>query len=300
MSGWAVGELWLKAKMYSDKASDVDQSSSDFPFWSSLSLELLGRAALSHIHPVLNADPQDEANILYALGINIASQPRSIPAHSVYLRCEKLIEDFKKPQREICDYIALKRNQEIHTGELPFEDFKLSEWLPRYYEAAAILCEAIDKSLADLLGDEIAQSAEKLIAALNKGLETSVKSMIAAHAKVFNLKPPDEQAKLRTTAEVVAQTYRRNAVGHVCPACGSRGVLAGELIKSMKPVLEEGDLIVEQVFLASQFTCTACGLNLKNINEIHWANIEPRFSLHASTSLHELYQPEYEDEYDNM
>jgi hypothetical protein len=94
MTGWTAEELWLKAKLFVEKANNVEQASSEFPFWSALSLELLARAALSNIHPVLNADPQDDANILYALGFDISSRPRSIPAHSVFIRCEKLIEGF--------------------------------------------------------------------------------------------------------------------------------------------------------------------------------------------------------------
>jgi hypothetical protein len=96
------------------------------------------------------------------------------------------------------------RNQEIHTGELPFEDLKPSEWLRRYYEVVDILCESLGHTLNDFLGPEVAASAEKLIASLNKEQESAVKSTIAAHAKVFNTKPEEEQKKLRARADLIS------------------------------------------------------------------------------------------------
>src|SRR6266404_4306098 len=98
MAMWDWNALWLKAKTFIDKANALDHDDPEFGLWSALALELLGRAALSHIHPALNADPRDEKSLFYALGLPIVEQPRSIPAHTVSARLERLINGFSKPQ----------------------------------------------------------------------------------------------------------------------------------------------------------------------------------------------------------
>jgi predicted RNA-binding Zn-ribbon protein involved in translation (DUF1610 family) len=267
-----------------------------------LALELLARAALTNIHPSLNADPQQETNIFYGFGYEIAGQPRSLPVHSVYARLERLVDGFDKPHRELCDFMGLLRNQELHTSDVPFEDLKISKWLPRYYQVVQILCGSLKKDLSDLLGLKVASQAEKLIATLNKDKETAVKSKIAAHAKVFAEKKAEEQEKLGKEAAAATKLLRHGATRQKCPACGSTGALKGELLKSLKPEFEEesAHLFMEEVFTADSFLCPACGLSLANLEEIHWAGIEPTFSQTRSTDLHELFQREYYDDYMNM
>jgi len=302
MKQWDTNGFWLKAKAYSDRANTFDHSKSDFVLWSSLALELLARAALTYVHPALNADPQQDTNLLYGFGFEISGQPRSLTAHSVYARLEKIVKGFEKPQRELCDFVGLLRNQELHTAELPFDDLKASKWLPRYYEVVKILCGLMGKRLSDLLGAEPAEHAEKIIATLNKEKESAVKGKIAAHAKVFAAKAEPEQNKLRSNAELRVLLLDAGSTKEKCPACGSTGRLHGELIKSLKPEFEEetAELLIEEVFLADSFSCPACGLTLENIEEIHLGGLEPTFNQTRSTDLHELFQPEYDGDYMNM
>lgn len=46
--------------------------------------------------------------------------------------------------------------------------------------------------------------------------------------------------------------------------------------------------------------CSPCGLTLSGLEEITYGEMEPQFKLTRSTSLHELYEPEHHQEYDNM
>ena len=68
----------------------------------------------------------------------LSPRPKSIPAHSVHLRLEKIVPGFSKAQREVCDFLALLRNQELHTSDLACVNLKESRWLPRYYEACKL------------------------------------------------------------------------------------------------------------------------------------------------------------------
>jgi hypothetical protein len=302
MRQWDPEGFWSKSKVYIDKANEADHASQEFAFWSSLALELLARAALTKVHPALNADPQQDTNLLYGFGFDIAGQPRSLPAHSVYARLEKIIPDFGKPQRELCDFVGLLRNQELHTAEIPFDSLKVSKWLPRFYEVAGILCKSLGKTHADLLGTEVSRQAEKLVATLNKEQESAVKSKVAAHSKVFSSKPPEEQKALRAEAAIATKMIGHGSSEQKCPACQSPGVLRGDLARSLKPEFEEetAELFVEEVYLANAFHCPACDLSLDNVEEINLAGLEPTFSQTRSTDLHEMFQAEYHDDHMNM
>ena len=300
MDSWDSDKLWLKAKLFMDKASALDQQSTEFALWSALALECLARSALTTVHPVLNADPREDVNLLSAFGYDVTAKPRSLPAHSVYLRLEKILLDFGRTQRELCDFVAIMRNAYLHTADLPYENLQPVRWLPRYYEVVEILNTAVGKGLADLLGDDLAESARKLIDALNEETLRSVKSRISAHKKVFESKPKNEQNQLKRASNVGSHQWLTGHERETCPACGATGVIVGDMVKEFPTRYEDEELVVDVQFLASEFSCKCCGLSLKGIEEIQHAEISTHFVETTATSLHELYEPEYYREYDNM
>lgn len=300
MNVWNSDQLWMKAKLFIDHANDHDQGSPEFAFWSALSLECIARSALTKIHPVLNADPRQDVNLLYACGYELTSQPRSLPAHSVYIRLEKTIEGFGKPQRELCDFVALLRNAYLHTAELPYENLTPTRWLPRFYETTKVLNGFLGKRMSDFLGDEVSASAEKLIKALNEEIIGAVKSKIAEHKKVFEGKSEEEQKKLLQASQVAALTVSFGELPQKCPACENDGILSGERVKEFPARYEAEELLVDVQYLGKGFKCACCGLYLKGVEEIVHAGLKTHFTETISTSLHELYEPEYEQEYDNM
>jgi len=259
MSIWDPEALWLKAKVFIDRANALEHGDPDFGLWSALSLELLARGALSKIHPALNADPRDERNLFYALGFPLVEHPRSIPAHSVYPRLEKLLPGFGKPQRDFCDYMGLLRNAELHTGDVAFARVNAGAWLPRFYAVCKVLCQHMGKSLTDLLGDQVGASAEQIVAAFANAQEKAVKDKVSAHKEAFDARPADERARLSAEAERQAVRLPLGTLKKPCPACGSSGILRGQLIKELEAVYEEGELLIDQEYLATDFRCLACG-----------------------------------------
>jgi hypothetical protein len=91
---WSAESLYGKARLYAHRAHNESIDSSLFGFWMSLSLELLARAALAHIHPALLADPKEPDNIQYAFGIVPKGVPKSIQAKALFARCSVFIADF--------------------------------------------------------------------------------------------------------------------------------------------------------------------------------------------------------------
>lgn len=300
MGAWDSDKLWLKAKLFVDKASEYAQTSSDFAFWSSLSLECLARSALTHIHPALNADPREDLNLLYGFGYELTAQPRSIPAHTLYLRLEKTVAEFGKPHRELCEFVALLRNAHIHTADVPYENLMPSKWLPRFYETVKVLNGFLGKSLQDFLGPDVAPSAQGLINSLSQDILSAVKGKISAHKKVFDSKSAEEQKQLSQAAEIVALAVRFGDQIRKCPACGSEGTLHGGKVKEFPAKYEHEELMVDVQYVATGFKCSACGLHLKGVEEVTHAGLDTHFTETRSTSLHELYEPEHYQEYDNM
>ena len=299
MESWDTEGLWKKAKLFMDRANEHDHASSEFAFYAALALECLGRSALTKVHPVLNADPRDDANVLYACGYSFA-KPRSLPAHSVYLRLEKIIDTFQKQHRELCEFLALQRNAHVHTADLPYENLGTAKWLARFYDTIAVLHEFLGKPLDHFLGKEGASMAAEIVKTLNEAVVSAVKGKITAHNKVFEAKPADEKKKLLDATSSVLALPSYNQYTCTCPACGAQGMLTGTRFKELPEQYSDGELYNEVEYLSTTFQCKACELSLGSIEEIAHAGLPTHFKKMESTSLHDLYEPRHYQEYDNM
>lgn len=299
MQSWNSEGLWKKSKLFMDRASEHEHASSEFAFFAALALECLGRSALTKVHPVLNADPREDANVLYACGYAFA-KPRSLPAHSVYIRLEKIVDPFQKQHRELCEFLALQRNAHVHTADLPYENLGTDKWLARFYETVAILHNFIGKPLDHFLGKQGAGMASELIKTLNEGVLSAVKAKIAAHHKVFEAKSGEEKKKLLDATSSIFAMPSYNQHSYKCPACGAQGTITGAKFKELPEQYSDGELYNDVEYLGTSFQCKACELSLSTIEEIAHAGLPTHFTKVESTSLHDLYEPEHYKEYDNM
>ena len=71
---WSEETLFCKARLYAEQMEKFSKNDWQFGLWSALGLELLARAALAHISPVLLADPQNWRNLTHVLGKSPTSQ----------------------------------------------------------------------------------------------------------------------------------------------------------------------------------------------------------------------------------
>ena len=299
---WSEEEYWSKAKLYVRRAQSAEADEGLYPFWLSLALEFIARAALSKVNPVLNADPQQIENVYFALGLGNVGSPKTVPLHSVFVRCVTIVDGFEDSHRKFCDFLGVQRNEELHTGALPFEDLKLQKWLPDYYEVLDILCRHLERDLAELLGCGEAEAARDLLKATAKGLKATVKRSIAAHKRVFEVKPEEERQELESDAWVRAMAAKAStqfADLVNCPSCSSSGLLRGRPLRKTKPEYEDGLLVEEVTCRSESFSCQACGLKLASVSHLHWSGIEPQFNVTLETSLHDHQEFEYYEEYMN-
>lgn len=107
-SDWTYEKLWLKAKLYLQKALAEDREGETFPLWASISLEFICRATLAKIHPVLLADPREGENILYVFGYQKKPNyiPISIPTKTVLERLEVVVPNFTNNEKDFCKEIT--------------------------------------------------------------------------------------------------------------------------------------------------------------------------------------------------
>lgn len=113
------------------------------------------------------------------------------------------------------------------------------------------------------------------------------------HASAFNAKTDDERTRLQEEAAAATRFVDEGEKAQPCPACGSSGLLSGDLSAESEPMYDSGTLFVE-------FHCAACGLTLGTIEEQALADIPLRFKDTRTTELHESFQADYMDDDENM
>lgn len=279
---WSTDELLGKAKLYAERANNEDFESALFGFWMSLCIELLGRAALAKIHPVLLADPSQEGNIHYSFGINPKANPKSVAAKAVFARCSVFIEDFTDQMSGHCLLLADRRNKELHSGEAAFEGIENSTWLPQTYEVFSVLLNHIGLSFEDFLGKQHAKVAEGMLKDRHEHLLNEVKERISSAKKAFDKIDGDAKSERTEKAKEVVQSWvkagtLREAID--CPACGFKGALSGESLNRgpIKIDEDDGTIVREVRALPNAFRCAVCALKLDGYQELLHAGMGKAF-----------------------
>ncbi|MBK1884676.1 hypothetical protein JIN85_19855 [Luteolibacter pohnpeiensis] len=298
---WNPDQYFEKASLYLQRSARPDIESSERAFWSALALEQLCRASLCAISPTLNADPQDEgASILFALGYKGKKAPKTLPMHAVTARLELVLEKFTKDSRQFCEGFMFKRNEEVHDSTLAFEDLAEASWLTPFYVVCEVLCEAVSKDLADLLGKETSDTAAKLITAHKEDVFGKVKEHIKNHRAVYYAKDPGEQKKLSSKLPLIHSDEYGNTKRVKCPACENTALLVGTLSAESEPFLRDSRMYVKRTYQSTSYICGACGLKFTSVSELMAANFDPTFSEEFEIDLHDILQMDYEEDYMNM
>lgn len=291
--------LYNKSKLYVQRALDEDREGELFPFWLSLSLELLGRSTLSKVSPTLIAETKGEesSNILYALGFETTNKPKSISTTLVFQRLYLIINELKN-EAKTCERIIDQRNSELHSGLNGFEEFPVSIWLSDFYRICKILLKQNGLELSDFLGEEEAVAAEKMIAHDVSSVKKSVMDKISAFKKVFSdLTQGEKDEKIRTAKSEVLK-HRRNTKPIKCPCCEENAIITGELISISEPKLLDNEIEQEKRFLPISFLCFCCNLKLNSHAELKVVEMGAQYTLKEildPVEFHEIDVEQYID-----
>lgn len=314
MSAFLEETLWRKSKVFLDRALKArdDDDSSTYHLWAALSIELLGKAALAHVHPSLVADPSDIKSLLHACGVKAPPDKKSITAKTVYERLCLLSVDFDEKLKKECMFMANRRNAELHSGESPVADLDLRAWVPSFWRAAKVILAIQNKSLEAWVGSEEAGRVEIFLDDLSQFTSQAVAARIARRAAEFTLKYP---IGTNERSDVIARSQARpvpraiisssdESDETICPSCGSKAWLLG--FESDEEVIDYnyGDSsdpfgrvdtweTVRKYYSVDAFRCIECGLMLEGRDELSATDLASEFI------RDEEREPDYEPDYGN-
>lgn len=294
---WSEQTLFAKAKLYAEQMQRHPVDHWEFGFWSTLCLEMLGRAALAHISPILLADNKTWENLAYALGTTVTTKkfsPTSLPTRQVFTRLGKLSPDFSDEIQGICAEHVDRRNRELHSGEFVFVDLGSSQWLARFYLACKVILGTMDKTLDDILSE--AEDAEDMITAYRDKAAGRVQRDIRCHRRDWSNKSPKE----RKGAILEANTWATRQIGHrvKCPSCSSQAILKGKPAGEVQTTVIENEIEQRQSQIPSSFECVACGLKITGLSKLSACGLGDAFSGTTTYTASEYFELYTQDELD--
>ena len=300
--------LLCKSKVYIQRAlhckdeGDLDQ----YQLWSSLALELLGKAALSAIHPSLIVDPTHYQSLFAASRINLSPDIKTITANTLFHRLAHLSPEFDKNVKKFCDVLSQRRNAELHSGETPFQAMGLAAWERQYWYAAQLILKMSESSLDKWLGADQAKAPKTIIRQAREATMEAVRQRIEYSTRDFKEQKKSVREQVFAEAEGKSAFHYHglfNEEGAAawesrCPACRGKAFMTGRMYKEafIKTIFEEEGLwdVVEKTFLAEEFHCPVCKLHLSSRAEIKAAGlgVEHREIVERAAE----YEPEYANE----
>jgi hypothetical protein len=299
--------FWTKAKVFLNRAMDsgVLRSFDEQAFWASAALELLGKAALAKVSPLLISEPtEDGANLLIATGlIDGTAWFKSVSASTIFKRCQLAFKPFRAGDAE---KISGPRNEYLHGAAIGFMPLDPDKWWPRYWSLAVILITAQDRTIEDLVGADREAEVEAFLERNRKNVAERTEALVQrARQRLGLVQSGTLQEKELTLwrSEVDLTIGHRYRELEPCPSCGEQGVLEGDepydIEVRSEPTGQDDDYWdywAEANVPVDRFSCSNCHLVLDRFELVVQAGLRESFVV-ADESL--LERIEREAEYGN-
>lgn len=295
---WDSEALWTKARLFINRAMEESRDFDEQAMWATLALEILGKAALARVNPVLIANPtEDGVNALAAAGlVEGATRFKSIQAKTVYSRCQRSFKPFDGTAATV---MAESRNEYLHASTASFTDLPQDVWWGLFWAQAHILVEACEQDIHGFVGaarqvvveEYLAKSQEHISKLLESRLERARRRLEQLSSGQLSVK---ETERLKRIKDFSARL--KYSTDHECPACGSGGTLEGsdasdidEQIINYNPV--DYEVILTGTVETEYFSCNECGLVLDSLALIEAAKLPTDFE--ADVDAEDFWEPEY-------
>ena len=283
--------LWLKARLFINHAMDEAEPRTfdERALWASLALELLGKAALARVNPLLIATPNEEgSHLLAASGLTSGDGPgMTVSASTVFKRCGRAFRPFNVSEAV---GIASQRNAYLHSGAPAFTPVPESAFWPAFWRQAAILVLAQDRNTAEFVGSDRADSVEGHLARNQQHMQERLQALLGSAKQNLELiasgNAPDRIAGVfRRNTDLRADL--RHSTEALCPACGQEGTLEGDEEAShelrYEQVAEDDfDTYVDVRVWADYFSCQHCRLVLDKAELIEAAGLDAEFDVEGN------------------
>lgn len=296
---FAKSKFYMQRALRRKEADDLDE----YQLWASLALELLGKAALSAIHPSLVVDPNHFHSLFAASGINISTDIKTIAAHTLFERLRHLAPRFDEAVKGFCYGIAERRNAELHSGDAPFKTMRLDAWEAQYWHAAQLILNMMNSSLEDWLGASDAKAPKQLLEYVAGAKRDAVIIRIRQAKVRFLARKKADREHALAEAEAKSHYHYRDLFriqtesewNAECPACGGKSFIAGmsvseEVVDSTED--EDGAWeFVRKEWIAEEFRCPVCDLRLEGVDEIEAAELPIEYE--STEERERQYEPDY-------
>jgi len=291
--------LYAKSQVYIRRGlrAQADNDTEEYQLWASLALELLGKAALSRVHPALVADPTHYQSLFAACGRQLSPDIKTITAKTLFERLSHVEKAFDSRHQRFCEQMALRRNAELHSGESPFSGMSAEAWEREFWGAVETVLAMQDETLESWLGTEGAKAPAEIIEQADEALQWAIKHRVSRCREDFEKKYQNPKRRKETIEESKKLAWndytwddRERAT---CPACLSSGFLGGTLWNEEVIDSEPGSLAytpegeeygeppsetVEKTFTVEAFDCPVCSLRFYGTKEIVAAEMPEEFS----------------------
>ena len=304
--------LYAKSQVYIRRGLRAQTDTEEYQLWASLALELLGKAALSRVHPALVADPTHYPSLFAACGRQLSADIKTITAKTLFERLGHIEKRFDTRHQRFCEQMALRRNAELHSGESPFSGMSAEAWEREFWGAVETVLVMQNETLDGWLGVEGAKAPAKIIEQAEEALQWAVQNRVSRCKEDFEKKHQDPKQRQQTIEKSKSLTWNNftwdGRDRATCPACLSSGFLGAtlwdeEVIESEpgssgvddrgkwygEPEMET----VQKTFSVEEFYCPVCGLRLYGTKEIEAAELPQEFT------IEEVREREFEQEYGN-
>lgn len=306
--------LYAKSQVYIRRglSAQGDGDNEEYQLWASLSLELLGKAALAKVHPALVADPTHYQSLFAACGRQLSADIKTITAKTLFERLSHIEKTFDSRHQKFCEQLALLRNAELHSGESPFSGMSAMAWEREFWGAITIVLSMQGETLESWLGAEGAKAPKTIIEQASKALQWAVKHRVSRCKEDFEKRhqnPKQRQKLIDGSKELAWKDHEWDGYDRAaCPACASLGFLGGALWEEIvidedpghvdygpddEEYVEMPSETVQKVFTAESFRCLVCGLQLYGAKETFASGLPAEFT------QTEVREREFEEDYGN-
>ncbi|MEU9923797.1 hypothetical protein AB0H51_21310 [Streptomyces griseoluteus] len=298
--------LWTKAKLFLNRAMDEDSRSFDEQaLWAALALELLAKAALARVSPLLIAEPNEEGtNLLIATGlVKGEAKFTSVRAKTLMTRCHKAFKPFNNSEAmKIID----GRNEYLHSSGAGFMAIPPHAWWSAYWAQAAILITALDRDIDELVGSDRESVVLKHLEQRTKNIEQRAEALLERAKQrrqqwLDGTLPTKIAAEWKNGQQLSATMAHNTAM--TCPACGSTGLLEGDEVVdeeihypsalSYEDEDSWGDGSVTLTIEAAYFSCPGCQLVLKGYELLKQVELNIHFEVEGDIDQYIGQEPEY-------
>jgi hypothetical protein len=212
-----------------------------------------------------------------------------------------LVPDFTTAEAEVCENLMSFRNEEMHTGGLPFENLESTSWKYDYFRICSMLLTHLDMKLENIFTSKIAGFGEELIKDNNKKIKTEVDKLIKDVKKAFKKVKGPEKIALKEQAKISfkrATLYSGDFLEVECPACGNDNscIVRGEVAKVIDTVTTYEEVATKKEIIPTKFNCYLCGLAVDSYPKLYAMGLGDHFRVEEEVPATEYFDLGEENE----